>query len=118
MAEEYYKQTGAYYGYPECCIESFLSERRENGLVVSFSLRSEAQQKTAKNGFIPCLRHAEQILSKKIKIEDLISPSRQCCQPFSKPERSLGKYQHCTGTPHCSPEGRTPLVAEKHFLLG
>ena len=117
MAEDYYKQMGAYYGYPECCVKSFYSATR-GFTVISHSERSDAQQKTSKNGFIPCEYHAGQILQKKITIEDLISPSRQCQRPFSKPERKLEKYRHCTDRLHCSPEGRTPLVVEPHSLLG
>lgn len=118
MAEDYYKQTGAYYGYPECCVKAFYQAKQSNGLVICMKQRCEAQQKTCKNGFVPCLWHAEQILAKKITVEELISSNRQCPKPFSKPEQSLGKYQHCTDTLHCSQGGRTQSVAVLHSLLG
>ena len=71
--------TGNYYGYPKCCIDNFV-----HNFPLHFKQRPEEQQKTAKNGFIPCSNHANQILAGKIKIEDVILPTRKESRPFSR----------------------------------
>ena len=75
---------GTYFGYPHCCIQSFF-ECVNQGEKPSDYLKSAGQG----TGFIPCERHAELILSKKINIEDCIC-NRQCETPFLK-ERDLPK---------------------------
>ncbi len=116
MDDEYYKEKGRYYGYPECCIYSFYSRRNEHGNLISHTERSPAQQAAAKHGFIPCESHAQDILEGKMRIEDLILHTRECERSFSRPKQLPAKYQHCTDTPRCSPKERTPLVVEKHCL--
>lgn len=73
---------GDYYGYPKCCIKSFHIMMNE-GLV--FSELSEVRRKATKNGFVPCLVCAKKIEAGKIKIEDLILPTRKAPRPFSEP---------------------------------
>lgn len=68
--------TGIYYGYPECCINSFLQNlihRKSPG-----KLRIKAGNKT---GFIPCLCHAKKINSRKITIQSIIK-NRIAKNPF------------------------------------
>lgn len=73
------KSYGVYYGYPKCCIRSF--HKMLNNKLLASDL-SEVRRKAAKNGFIPCLSHAKEIEAGKIKIEELILPTRQCERPF------------------------------------
>ena len=65
-----FREQGAYYGYPSCCVDEFI-ERHAN-LVP----HTEVQWAAAKRGFVPCVRHAEQIL-KGGRIEDIILPTRR-----------------------------------------
>jgi hypothetical protein len=64
---------GEYYGYPSCCIRSFhdiLLGKKNISLI----------QLNAGNGsgFIPCLEHAKQVQEEKIKLEEIILPTRMC----------------------------------------
>ena len=66
----YYK-AGKFYGYPDCCISDFINK-----------IKTDKQKKASRHsGFIPCLKHAEEILAKKIKLEDLIQ-NRICERDF------------------------------------
>jgi hypothetical protein len=67
--------TGKFYGYPQCCIDEFVNH------FGPFFLRPEEVQKTAQDGFLPCRNHAKEILSGKVKIEDIIK-DRICSKPF------------------------------------
>ena len=79
MATDHLLHNGTYYGYPDCCITNFM----EN-FSIKCVTRSEEQKKVAKNGFIPCPSHANQIVKGKVKIEELILPTRKEIRPFSK----------------------------------
>jgi hypothetical protein len=69
--DNYFYKLGKFYGYPDCCIYDFVNK-----------IRTKEQIKASKySGFIPCVKHAEEILAKKIKIEDLIS-NRVCKSEF------------------------------------
>ena len=81
---------GLHYGYPTCCIEDFMV----NAMVVQFSsgartTHTEEQNKVSKDtgytGFVPCQKHAKEILRGEIKLEDLIV-NRQCKTPFPQGE--------------------------------
>jgi hypothetical protein len=72
-------KTGDYYGYPRCCIKEFMET------FYTFGKRTDKQKKASNGlGFIPCVKHAEEILEGKIKVEDLILPTRKHTTPFLK----------------------------------
>lgn len=76
MATEHLVQNGNYYGYPPCCIESFVQNFLQH-------CQTDKQVKAGKyTGFIPCVKHAEEILEGKIKLEDLILSTRKHSKPF------------------------------------
>ena len=69
---------GKYYGYPECCIEFFMT------IMVNkeFGKKAQINRKVSNDtGFIPCTKHAEQILEKKITLENILY-NRQCETKF------------------------------------
>lgn len=72
------RAVGKYYGYPECCIEFFMT------IMVNRELGKKAQiNRMVSNdtGFIPCTNHARQILKKKMTLEDILQ-NRQCETKF------------------------------------
>lgn len=70
-------QTGDYFGYPRCCQNEFYE------ILCKTKDKTEKQQKAANGtGFIPCVKHTEEILTGKLKIEDLILPTRKHPKPF------------------------------------
>lgn len=66
----YIYERGLYYGYPRCCIESFI-QKLCGGFI------SDRQYTVAKHRFIPCRYHTIQIEKNLITINDLISPERK-----------------------------------------
>ncbi len=64
MKEDNCRQLGMYYGYPSCCIEEFIMN---NVYEKGCSLITAAY-----GGFVPCQKHTQMILNKKINIRDLI----------------------------------------------
>lgn len=79
MATEHLLHNGNYYGYPLCCIKAFIEQFPNK-----FANCTEIQQKAARNGFVPCVKHAEQIVEGKLKVEELILPTRKHPRPFKK----------------------------------
>ena len=71
---------GTYYGYPKCCTKEFYSDIK---IGLNFVNKRNRMKwiKVAKNGFIPCKKHARLIKKKEIKIESLIK-NRLCPTPF------------------------------------
>jgi hypothetical protein len=69
--------TGDYYGYPRCCTKEFME---------TFYKQKTIEQQKAGNGtgFLPCVKHAEEILAGKIKLTDLILPTRKHPKPFPR----------------------------------
>lgn len=63
---------GMYFGFPPCCIFSFMFVKVKN--------RTKNQNKVHKFfGFIPCSECSDRIVNGEIKLEDLISKKlRQC----------------------------------------
>lgn len=84
MSDQHFISNGNYFGYPKCCINSFVYPIKKYGYIILWSDRSELQKKVSKNGFIPCKKHAKMILEGKLKIEDLILPTRKHEKPFPK----------------------------------
>jgi hypothetical protein len=68
-------ETGIYFGYPECCINNFIDDRKKG---IDTKSRNFAGNYT---GFVPCKNHLDMIRNGKLKIEDLIQ-SRICKKPF------------------------------------
>ena len=71
IKENSFYKTGKFYGFPDCCISDFINK-----------IRTKEQIKASRSsGFMPCVKHAEEILAKKIKLEDLII-NRVCKREF------------------------------------
>jgi hypothetical protein len=67
---------GKYYGYPKCCIESFIES------TMLFKNKTRTQIKISNNsGFIPCSYCSWKVLSKQCTLNDLIH-NRICDKPF------------------------------------
>ncbi len=64
---------GNYFGYPQCCIDSFLTKKNRN--------KSQNKVKRMGSGFVPCRKHASDILNRKIVFQDIII-NRKCKKPF------------------------------------
>jgi hypothetical protein len=73
--QDHWRNQGKYYGYPDCCIDSFVNR----GL---FRELSREQKRVHKNyGFIPCPECAKKIVEGKTTLEGLIK-NRECKTPF------------------------------------
>jgi len=77
---------GKMLGYPDCCIKAFCDQPPEllNGSATKDDiLRYRAGCIAGKfTGFIPCIRHAHQILNGDIIIQSLINNRRKDLPPF------------------------------------
>jgi hypothetical protein len=62
----HWKIVGKYFGYPQCCVDYFLSGQRDTCGI---------------HGFIPCEHHFKLIRDKKLKLSDLMK-DRICILPF------------------------------------
>ena len=74
-------------GYPECCIKEFGDDAPE--LMQKFHPTTEhqlrfkaAQIDGVYTGFIPCIKHAQEIIAGKIKLADLIENRDEDLPPF------------------------------------
>lgn len=70
------RDVGKYYGYPECCIEFFMTKNIYNKEFTQINRKASND-----TGFIPCTKHATQILEKKNTLEDILH-NRQCETKF------------------------------------
>lgn len=77
MKTDIWQENGKVFGYPQCCIDSFCK-------TFGFMGADENQREVAQNGFgfIPCPKHAKQILDKEITIESLIKDRDASLPPF------------------------------------
>lgn len=81
-------QIGELMGYPNCCIKEFCDQPPS---LMKNKLPTQNDKKRFKaahingvwSGFIPCVKHANLILSKKIKLSDLIKNRSKDLPPFS-----------------------------------
>lgn len=64
---------GKILGYPNCCIKSFCNGRRT---------KEQTDVGLLGHGFIPCQKHALQIVAGSLKIEDLIHGRDPELPPF------------------------------------
>ena len=77
----HYIVKGTYYGYPDCCIQEFITNSN------TMATRQKTKQKEVKrrvskhSGFMPCYYHSCKILKNELKLEDLIR-NRICDKPF------------------------------------
>lgn len=72
----HYVERGKFYGYPTCCIIAFCATE----------VRTLEQCSAADGqGFVPCPKHADEVLSGKIQLTDLIT-KRKCKHAFPKGE--------------------------------
>ena len=61
------KKQGEYFGYPSCCVRSFVR------FVTRKGKRYPIQNKNSHpEGFVPCLKHARLLEKKKVNIKELI----------------------------------------------
>ncbi len=74
-------ESGAHYGYPECCIKEFVKTPPSQMYKLN---RKEANIRFKAghingvfSGFIPCLKHAKQIRDKEITLVELIDYQRR-----------------------------------------
>lgn len=71
------KKQGEYYGYPPCCVRSFLAFMNGKGK------RHPIQNKNSHpEGFVPCLKHAKLLDKKQTTMRDLIQ-HRVCSLTFT-----------------------------------
>jgi hypothetical protein len=64
---------GKYFGYPQCCIDAY-GDRK-----IFFFTRPEIVQKATVQGFVPCEKHAKQLLDGEITYTELINTSARIC---------------------------------------
>lgn len=77
---DFYTKKGEYFGYPNCCIDSFINMVNSNK---DFSDLPEVQKKHNREGFTPCEKCCTKIERGEIKIENLIDYSKRVCEtPF------------------------------------
>ena len=95
MAEAVLLEKGKYYGYPMCCIQAFIKTYPTN------SVTSDQIKASKYTGFIPCVKHTEEILAGKIQLEHLILPTRLHPKPFTS----------CSSSNDCGARQSRPAVS-------
>jgi len=78
--------SGKMFGYPQCCIDQFCSEppallKYRKPIKDDINRIKSSYINGRFTGFIPCSRHAEEILSGKLQLKDLIK-NRKYPLPF------------------------------------
>lgn len=61
------QKQGEYFGYPKCCIKSFI--KYMSGKSKRVPIQNQASHP---EGFVPCKEHAIQIIKKNVKVKDLL----------------------------------------------
>ncbi len=84
------RDIGRIFGYPECCIEEFISDN-ETISIKNEDVRNEAQITIARDtgGFVPCKMHAKMIFLGEITPEELVVERRDI-----KKSKKLNKLAH------------------------
>ncbi len=93
-------QSGQFFGYPQCCIDEFVERVAKiqlEGTSANTDLSKERLEASDFTGFIPCQKHAEQIVAKEITLESLIS-NRICTVDFSNFVRISKEYNQIDAT--------------------
>jgi hypothetical protein len=74
-------ESGKKYGYPECCINEFISKPpsklKGNPTIQEILRLKMAFQNGHYTGFIPCLKHAMEIKKELIQLDDLINKTER-----------------------------------------
>jgi hypothetical protein len=60
------RMVGDRYGYPECCIRAFAAHEGD------FFARPKVVQQASRGGFLPCPKHARQIVEGELTIGELL----------------------------------------------
>lgn len=83
--EEYYREIGTKFGYPQCCIEAFIKDMEElnnTGRIASRDVPG-VREKWAFQGFIPCAEHAKFIEQfGYAEMAGMINKNRNYLYPF------------------------------------
>ena len=79
-----WKTLGVYFGYPECCIEAFLTE--------DFSIRPT--RKLSGTGYIPCAKCNEKYTEEELT--ENINKNRECPTPFPDGGPTFGEEAYAT----------------------
>lgn len=78
------KIVGKYFGYHDCCVESFVEHAKQygGGDVNHLTYHQEKfLDKTNGIAFMPCPKHAKQFNKNKIGLSDMVT-NRICSSPF------------------------------------
>lgn len=75
LPDKFVQECGEYFGYPQCCIDDFKAR------LTALTISPEQEAVHFSVGFIPCQKHALQILAGEITQASLIT-NRQCDLPF------------------------------------
>lgn len=75
------EKLGKYYGYPQCCIDSFYRTMGALG-------NPQGAEAGNFTGFIPCPTCANKVLNGQKKLKDLIT-NRKCKKPFPKDDMDV-----------------------------
>jgi len=65
---------GRHYKYPQCCINSYIKEKRPVWIVrlIQFPKLREVLIKQKGLGFVPCIRHARMLTNGEMTIKELL----------------------------------------------
>ena len=83
---DYYMRMGKYFGYPECCIENFIEHHYKNihekkWYEIKCWVKSDkvykAYEKIGQFGYVPCDKHAQEIIDGKYKWVSEIFKNRE-----------------------------------------
>lgn len=72
----YYWNVGKYFGYPECCINSFIFN-----METSLLYRKPEQLEAATHGYVPCPSCARKLIAGEVTVDELVK-GRTCSTPF------------------------------------
>lgn len=72
--DESWKIRGRYYGYPECCIESF----------INLEHLGSPDRKLKGTGYVPCAKCDSKT---EVELIDIINSNRKAPRPFPREER-------------------------------
>lgn len=79
-----WQHNGLHFGYPQCCIDSFVKRGR---IIVESEFHDQPEftenqiEATNNTGFIPCATCADRVVSGEIELKDLIT-NRTNSAPF------------------------------------
>ena len=88
------REYGRIFGYPECCIEEFISDQ-EILHTTGEDVRNEDQKDVARStsGFVPCKMHTQMIVSGQTTPELLVAPTRDAKKVKKLNKKALKEEQ-------------------------